>query len=658
MKLVDTTSTIKQNNITGAASFTMKSSRKAFQILSDLYSDKPLAIVRELGCNATDAMTAAGKQGQPFHIHLPNSLEPWMTIQDYGTGISPENIYSIYSTYFESTKTNTNEQIGCLGLGSKSPFCYTDNFSVTSIYDGEKRVYNAYFNEQNTPTIALMSATPTTEGNGMAIQIPVKPNDFQKFKEAVVSAFRFFDLKPTISGDSIVWKEEKPMFFGDDWMFLDSNSSYEAYAIMGGVTYPIENRHLDEKYNSIVRKGIVLKFAIGELDFAPSREHLSYDEHTIKALNDKLAKVLKELKGKVKDMIVAKPNILEAMRAVQYFNDRFSYYGSSSFELKDVKYNGHDITSPHKLLKVIAPKAMHYYRRSYRKMLSESTGFNLDTKYGWFYDEGTTKNPVNRLKTFVRETDTYCHLFDKESYDALINLGIPADTFTQICTLPSPSMKRKMKNGVVVQKQKEDITCYHMGETYNVSWEGKVYEPADKIPSYYILKGKTWDVSFKANGFRNLNDKHDLMRILSGLGIARTDVVMIAPRTEKDVKARGSKSLLDHVNAMDFSWINVNEIATIERYGNSYAERIVKMPEFKSLSNDNPVKILLEKVASYQDKYKGRLDLIKMRENLNTGKAETLACPARQFVAETLSDTWQDDTRKGLISVAKALENN
>ena len=117
MKLLDSNTSIEQiGSITEHNTIKMKSSRKAFQILSDLYSDKALAIVRELGCNASDSMVMAGKKDQPFHIHLPNALEPWLTIEDYGTGITHENIYSIYATYFESTKTNSNEQIGCLGL--------------------------------------------------------------------------------------------------------------------------------------------------------------------------------------------------------------------------------------------------------------------------------------------------------------------------------------------------------------------------------------------------------------------------------------------------------------------------------------------------------------------------------------------------------------
>ena len=659
MKLIESTSTITQTGLSGASQFTMKSSRKAFQILSDLYSDKPLAIIRELGCNASDAMVAAGKDGQPFHIHLPNALEPWLTIQDYGTGISPENIYSIYSTYFESTKTNTNDQIGCLGLGSKSPFCYTDNFSVTSTYNGEKRVYNAYFNEQNTPTIALMGVTPTDEGNGMAIQIPVKPNDFQKFKDSVRDAFRFFDLKPTITGDSIVWREDKPMFFGDDWMFFDNQSSYEAYAIMGGVTYPIENRHLLDKYNQIVRKGIVLKFKIGELDFAPSREHLSYDEGTIKALNDKLEKVMTELKGKVKEMIEGKDNLLEALRAVSYFNDRFSYYGNSAFELKGVKYKGLDITEPYKVVKTIHPEVQSFQRYNYRKQVSMGTTYNIESKWEWFVNDNSVKNPVNRVKAYVRDNQNSVLLISLEGMERFITAGFPADNFKMVSILPSPNVQRKVKNGVTTQKVKEDITTYNIGETWKVSWESEIIEPTTTdIPKFYVLKGKTWELDIKLKGLRTITDKNRLLTYLSSFGIDKDEVVLIAPREAKKIEARGCKSLVKHFEEMNFSWVDATEVATIMEYGR-FDKDLLKSQAFIDLGDDNPIVQKIVKINHLRNKYKKFTEVIGYLDNYNDKiPAEKMSEPAHEIVVKNLLNSWSEHDRKEWLTIAKALHKN
>lgn len=659
MKLLDTPNQIEQiGNITGTSSFKMKSSRKAFQILSDLYSDKPLAIVRELGCNANDSMVASGKTGQPFHIHLPNTLEPWITIQDFGTGISHQNIYDIYSTYFESTKTNTNDQIGCLGLGSKSPFCYTDNFSVTSIHDGVKRIYNAYFASDGNPTIALMSQENTLEQNGVAVQIPVKEKDFTSFSVAVVKAFRFFDVKPTISGGSINWKDETPMFSGEDWMFLDSSVQWEAFAIMGGVTYPIDHYKVDDKYNQIVRKGVVLKFAMGELDFAPSREHLSYDDNTIKAINDKMEKVLTEIKDKAKDQIVAKDNILDSIRALGAFQERFSYYGNQAFEMKDVQYKGYDISEPYKFVKdILKTSVQSFSRYSYRKQVNTSTTFSFDKKFAWYYDDGGCKNPVARIKMLVRDTsDTSAIFFSQEQKQSMLDVGFP-DIFLPASSLPSPTTKRKVKNGSVVVKAKEDITCYHIGANYNVSWESRIIEPTDtNLPKYYILKGKNWELNVKLNSLRTITDKDRLRTYCQAFTININDIVLVTDKELKKLKARGVKDFAEEFNKNhDLSWVDMDEVAILQSYQTHRLQEITNRQEFADLANDNPIKLMLIKLKGYLVKYKDVMNIIPMMDQSSTKIVSKMDDLVLDFLLSTLLGEWGED-QKNYLLLAKKLE--
>jgi len=658
MKLLDTPNQIEQiGNITGTSSFKMKSSRKAFQILSDLYSDKPLAIVRELGCNANDSMVASGKVGQPFHIHLPNSLEPWITIQDFGTGISHQNIYDIYSTYFESTKTNTNEQIGCLGLGSKSPFCYTDNFSVTSIHDGVKRIYNAYFAQDGNPTIALMSQDNTDEQNGVAVQIPVKEKDFSTFTASVVKAFRFFDVKPTISGGAIMWKDEKPTFSGDDWMFLDSSNQWEAFAIMGGVTYPIDHYKVADKYNNIVRKGVVLKFQMGELDFAPSREHLSYDDATIKAINDKLEKVLTEIKTKAKEQIENKDNILDSIHALLSYTERFSYYGSSNFELKNVQFKGNDITEPYKFVKdILKTPVQSFTRYSYRKQVSTSNSFNFDKKFSWYYDDGC-KNPIARIKLLVRETnDTYAIFFTQEQKQSLLDAGFP-DTFLPASSLPSPTAKRKLSGGTLVVKAKEDITCYQIGQTYNVSWEQRTIEPTDtNLPKYYILKGKNWELNVKLNSLRIIQDKDRLRTYCQAFSININDVVLANDKEAKKLKARGVKDFVEEFNKdHDLSWIDKSEVDILQSYSTGKLQEITNRQEFSDLANDNPIKQMLVKLQSFKQKYSKIMNILAYMDDRDSNKVSKMEDNVLDFLLSTLLGEWGDDQKMYLL-LAKKLE--
>ena len=158
MKLHNENNDVVRSSQFEQSDFTIESSAKAFQILSSgLYSDKILAVIRELSTNAYDSHVDIANEAKPFEVHMPTKLDTKFSIRDFGTGLSHDDCMNLYTTYFGSTKTDSNEVVGCLGLGSKSPFAYTDAFNVSSFHNGKLRVYTAYKNEDNTPAFALIS---------------------------------------------------------------------------------------------------------------------------------------------------------------------------------------------------------------------------------------------------------------------------------------------------------------------------------------------------------------------------------------------------------------------------------------------------------------------------------------------------------------------
>ena len=282
------------SNVGQIGEFRIRNSAKAFNILSSgLYANKIRAIVRELSCNAVDSHTAAGKQNTPFDVHLPNSLEPWFSIRDYGTGLSADQVTNIYTTYFESTKTASNEFIGALGLGSKSPFSYTDNFTVTAIKDGVKGVYTAFINEQGVPSIAKMMEEQTTDPAGVEVRFAVEDRyDFDKFRQEAKSVYEYFKLRPVISGNQD-FKFKDPEYKEENIIpgVHYSNDNHRSYAIMGNIKYPVDVPNADKALDglqSLLGCGLVMEFNIGELDFQASREGLSYIPQTIDAIKTKL----------------------------------------------------------------------------------------------------------------------------------------------------------------------------------------------------------------------------------------------------------------------------------------------------------------------------------------------------------------------------------
>ncbi len=184
--------------------FRIKANKMAFKVLSSrMYSNKILAWVRETFCNSYDAHIAAGKRDVPIEVHLPNTLEPFFSVKDYGTGLSHENMMELYATYFESTKTNCPQSIGGLGLGSKAGLCYADSFMVTSRFNGTKRTYTAFINNDGLPSISLMGEEVTDEPNGLEVQGAVDTSDFYSFQSNARDFFRRVEPKPIFKGADV-----------------------------------------------------------------------------------------------------------------------------------------------------------------------------------------------------------------------------------------------------------------------------------------------------------------------------------------------------------------------------------------------------------------------------------------------------------------------
>jgi hypothetical protein len=340
------------SNVGATTDFKIKATAKSFRILADgLYSNKLRAIVRELSCNAYDSHVAAGKVETPFDVHLPNSLEPFFSIRDYGVGLSNEEVTNIFTTFFESTKTGSNDFVGALGLGSKSPFSYTDNFTVTAIKAGVKGVYTAFINEQGVPSIALMAEETTTDPTGVEIRFAVENQyDFSSFCGEAVYVYRTFKHKPVVCGNSRFKFEDfnyetKDIIPGVH-VVKDMRSSV---AIMGNIGYPIRIPESDKTLNNlndILRCGLVMEFAIGELDFQASREGLSYIPQTINAIKQKLEQVRDSLTGVVEREATAIDNLweraeylIEKSRTDLWRSAVNHYITTTKFELVDAGNN-------------------------------------------------------------------------------------------------------------------------------------------------------------------------------------------------------------------------------------------------------------------------------------------------------------------------------
>jgi hypothetical protein len=301
--------TISTSNFGSIGAFRIKESAKAFSILSSsLYQNPIRSIIRELGCNARDAHVAA-KNPEPWVLSLPSSLSPEFAVKDNGTGLSHEEVMQIYTTYFESTKTNSNDFVGALGLGSKSPFSYTDNFTVTSVKDGIKNIYSTFLTEEQIPSIVLLDSSNTNEPNGVEVRFSVKSGDFNTFRVEAIEALKFFDQKPKGYPNEV--SNQFEIINGIEHVASTKktyNSSASPLVIMGGVQYTFDTKNpAFEKYSTVINTShyhMLIRANIGDVDIQPSRESLTMTKKTIEYICSKFDEALK----KIKDDIDAKIN--------------------------------------------------------------------------------------------------------------------------------------------------------------------------------------------------------------------------------------------------------------------------------------------------------------------------------------------------------------
>lgn len=318
MRIEQKTATVVANGMLETKAFGMNLDGIMFNsLINGIYSDKVAAPIREIATNARDGHALAGCLDKPFDVSLPTMSKPYFEVRDYGASLSHDEVMNMYSVLGMSTKRETDDQTGCLGLGSKSPFAYTNTFSVTCWQEGVCRDYTAFIGADGKPSISLITTIKSNEPRGVRVSFPVKTEDISRFNQIAPDIWEGFVPYPNvINSASNYQKKEKEVFMeGKDWKIFKSGPrrygvEYKRLrAIQGSVSYPIdlENsafRTLKKDYAELCDKDMIIFFDIGQLNTTTSREELSYDDKTVQSIIKRIEEVsesIKEELGKLYD---------------------------------------------------------------------------------------------------------------------------------------------------------------------------------------------------------------------------------------------------------------------------------------------------------------------------------------------------------------------
>ena len=437
--------------------FKIQASSKAFDILSsNIYTHKVRAVIREISCNAVDAHTAAGNPDR-IHVHLPTRLEPHFSVRDYGTGLSDEDVREIFTTYFCSTKTSSNDFVGALGLGSKSPFCIVDSFTVKSFFNGTANLYSCYRDENGEPQVALLTSNDTDESNGVEVSMAIDENMIQEFADEAEHVYFYFTRTPRINKQSVVdainARKARVKVANNDVCIEAFNGWNSLKAVMGGVAYDIPS-NIETPYIAGY-----LKFNMGEISFDAGRESLSLDEKTVNAIKSKVELLKSNLRDSVLDIIQSEPtDFLRARKADELRNAPGIKSGDLDlFWLPNTK------------------TGMTYYAKTgWRGAVDtgETSGLPIGDNVKYFRHKprfGT------RIKSFIKDggTKTVVLLTDEQIAETKIDLDFVEDLDTL------PKVEKTTSSGRSYQKQ-AGILVFNGSESWKV---GDRWDDADSIPA-------------------------------------------------------------------------------------------------------------------------------------------------------------------------------
>jgi hypothetical protein len=292
----------KINTIEGESQvFRIATNAKAFRVLVDgIYSDKIGSIVRELLSNAWDAHARRGDLDLPFEVRLPNALNPTFSVRDYGCSMEHEFVLRSYSTLFESSKGDSNTEVGAFGLGAKSFLSYTDACTLVCWLDGEVRSYSIALNDDAVPEVKLVHRAPSDEPQGVEVTFAVAQGDFQLFRRAAETCSYGFDVPPNFVGNEIT--PLTPVFTGTGWRVYDSRiSNIDSQVIVrqGCAVYPTNryNYNTNLPHNYVV----VVDAPIGTIGVTASREALALSPEQGDQLRYRVTAAVLELNGQVQE---------------------------------------------------------------------------------------------------------------------------------------------------------------------------------------------------------------------------------------------------------------------------------------------------------------------------------------------------------------------
>jgi hypothetical protein len=321
-------------------------------ILSNQYTDKDSAVLREYFCNGWDSHVESGRTNTPVLVTLPSTLQPSLLIQDYGRGLAEDEMISIFGTYGKSTKRDTAAQTGAFGIGSKSAWTMGQQFIVTGVKDGVKTVALFGLDEENVGTCDIIRTQTTDEPNGVLIALSVP--DVDSMNEAAERFFTTVDSGTALVNGEIpttVWETATKI---NDQTYIVPEGGGQIFVVMAQVAYVVDPSILRKVTKALKDTDAAPQAAALESWAAtdttvyfrvpnrtvtphPSRERLRDTALTINTLSGLVTDLAKDMSATVQAAVDAAPSLYAAQRALRVARESL---GAFKVARKSITYLG------------------------------------------------------------------------------------------------------------------------------------------------------------------------------------------------------------------------------------------------------------------------------------------------------------------------------
>ncbi|MFA5709330.1 ATP-binding protein [Mycolicibacterium sp.] len=260
--------------------------RRMMEMLVNLYSDRRLAVVREYVSNAVDTTRVAGST-EPVEVTTPTVLDPNLIVTDHGTGMSTAEVEATFLAFAASTKRDSNELIGGLGIGAKAAWALAESFVVDTVKNGKRTVVRA---ARDLSHQVILSGVPSEQSDGTTITVPVEIGSHGEYWRHVVSevASAHAEGAVVVDGAAVPSIAAGPTWIGP----VSCKQVNQEHAVMvrsGGTLFASVPEVTQRVLSATKLTACLIELPVGSFDHTPSRETLVATARTLAAVETVLA---------------------------------------------------------------------------------------------------------------------------------------------------------------------------------------------------------------------------------------------------------------------------------------------------------------------------------------------------------------------------------